>query len=693
MLFTWLFVCWGAVTCRGIQTDQISVSDATSNWWDAHSRCSVKEGSMYTPGSDDIPPDILVRLQPNTYYWIGAMDYRVWIWTDDDSPLYKYAGFLPLRDVTQTSTVDFRDNSVWKCHLNCSSYSSMGMQGNTCYCLRKGYEPVSSSTTEDRCRGNLDELCGNAYGMSVYKLEDISFTQQRGGRCAYVEINDAGLTTYSSSYRDCKGDSRRYACYADDRNSDDCGGSGCVSLSSTRKSWYDADGYCYLVTLTTPVQNNLLRIMPRNRIYWIGLYKSVHRKWMNEKAALKYNGYMYVTDTFPDTLCLTIYKLSNGSTRLFWIACDSDQRWICENVKESTTSTKVTPTSSSSYPSSASTVSEDVSTVPGGHSTNRSSPADAGGFIGLGIGTVLLVLAVLIVVFLLRRQKKLCFEKRNRNQPIHFTSGVENTTYGLAVQAQTGNEAYSVITPPDIDTPSTSSTFPTAIVRPNAHNDNIYINTSQINDGDEYNVLSESDNSKKVMPHGNPYNHLSGPDRGNKSKGDYDTANCVLQTGEATTGMKHMAADTRLSDVASGQNLEEGQYNVLGQHDSPRTVDADAGVYDHVAADEGDYDTAQQGKNPSKVDDTYSHIQRTNTECQENAYDVASKRQPEGCSDATYDHATKIDEEDRDTADYYNTKCLLRDDGNLDGHPGGDDRSDENDQENVYSLAKDISEA
>ncbi|XP_048259309.1 uncharacterized protein LOC125384341 [Haliotis rufescens] len=128
MLLTWLFVFWGAVICRGIQTDQISVSDATSNWWDAHSRCSLEEGNMYTPGSDDIPPDILGRLQPDTYYWIGAMDYLAWIWTEDDSPLYKYAGFLPLHDVTYTWTVDYLDNSVWKCHLECSLYSLMGMR-------------------------------------------------------------------------------------------------------------------------------------------------------------------------------------------------------------------------------------------------------------------------------------------------------------------------------------------------------------------------------------------------------------------------------------------------------------------------------------------------------------------------------------------------------------------------------------
>ncbi|XP_048259774.1 uncharacterized protein LOC125384463 isoform X2 [Haliotis rufescens] len=596
-------------------------------------------------------------------------------------------------DVTYTWAVDYLDNSVWKCHLYCSSYSSMGMQGNTCYCLHEGYGTGSSSTTENRCPGNFDELCGNVDGISVYKLENIRFTQQRGGRCAYVVRTYARLTTYTSSYRACGIQLRRYAYYFDDMNSDDCGGSGCVLLSYDTYTWTGADKKFNLVKLTTPVQNNLQK-MQNNYGYWIGLYKPVHRKWINGQRAPKFNGYKKFSGTDPDTLCLTVYKLRDGSTRLYWIACGLGQRWICENVKESITSTKITPTSLSSHPSSASTVSEDVSTVPGSHSSNRSSPADAGGYIGLGVGSVVLVvLAVLIVVFLLRRQEKLCFERRDGNQPIHFTSGAENTTYGLAVQAQTANGAYSVITPPDIDRTSTSPTVRTAIVRPNAHNDNIYINTSQINDEDEYNVLSESDNSKKVMPHGNPYNHLSGPDRGNKSTGDYDTANCVPQAGEETTGLKHMAADTRLSDVASGQNLEEGQYNVLGQHDSPRTADADAGVYDHVAADEGGCDTAQQGKNPSKVDDTNSHIQRTNTECEEDAYDVASKRQPEGCSDDTYDHATKIDEEDRDTADYHNTKRLLRDDGNLDGHPGGDDRSDENDQENVYSLAKGISDA
>ncbi|XP_071079848.1 uncharacterized protein [Haliotis cracherodii] len=678
MLFTWLFVCWGAVTCRGIQTSRIRILDEPSTWWEAQSQCNVREGRLYTPGSEDIPLDLLNRLQSRTYYWIGAMDYLAWLWTEDFSPLYTYVGFLPLESATAESMVEFLDNSVWKCHLHCSPADSVGMKGTTCYCLKVGYSTTTSMTPENTCPGNLDEKCGNVHGMSVYTLENMSFHQEEDTYCAYVERWNKDLSIHTSTFEDCEHNGC-YACFVviDARTY--------VSVSCTRqKSWYAANRTCNLVKLDIYVQSSLLRNRRDFKAYWIGLYKYLHRKWINGKEALKYDG--YPGSVFSDTMCLGVYKQKNGGKRLYWRPCSEQRRFICEDETKSPPQGGVGTTDG--------VHSTEVTTPLAGRkdAMNSSSNLQAGGFIGLGIGCVLLVLSILIVV-VVRRQKKLCFKTKSGNQPIHFTSGAENTTYGLVVQAQTGNEAYSVITPPDIDRTSTSSTFPTAIVRPNAHNDNIYINTSQITDEDEYNVLSESDNSKKVMPHGNPYNHLSGPDRGNKSKGDYDTANCVPQTGEATTGLKNTTADTRLCDVASGQNLEEGQYNVLGQHDSPRTVDADAGVYDHVAADEGDYDTGLQGKNPSKVDDTYSHIQRTNTECQEDAYDVASKRQPEGCSDDTYDHATKIDEEDRDTADYYNTKCLLRDDGNLDGHPGGDDRSDGIDQENVYSLAKDTSDA
>ncbi|XP_048259311.1 uncharacterized protein LOC124134889 [Haliotis rufescens] len=674
MLLTWLFVCWGAVICLGIQSSRIRLMDEPSTWWEAQSRCNVK-GRLYTPGSEDIPLDLLNRLQLGTYYWIGAMDYLAWLWTEDFSPLYTYAGFLPLESVTAESMVEFLDNSVWKCHRHCSQADSVGMKETTCYCLKVGYSTTTSMAPESTCPGNLDEKCGNVQGMSVYRLENTTFDQEPDKYCAYAIRRGGDHSIHSST---CENKGRCQACIVSDPSTH-------VNIHCWRKSWNDAARTCHLVKLNTAVQNGLLSLTSTITRYWIGLYKYTHRQWINGEDALEYDEYRGSASS--DTMCLGVYKQKNGGKRLYWRPCSEQRRFICEDETKSQPQGGVGTTDG--------VHSTEVTTPLAGRkdAMNSSSNPQAGGFIGLGIGCGLLVLAILIVVVVLRRQKKLCFKTKSGNQPIHFTSVTENTTYGLAVQAQTANGAYSVITPPDIDRTSTSSTVQTAIVRPNAHNDNIYINTSQINDEDEYNVLSESDNSKKAMPHGNPYNHLSGPDRGNESKGDYDTANCVPQAGEETTGLKNTTADTRLSDAASSQNLEEGQYNVLGQHDSPRTVDADAGVYDHVAADEGDCDTTQQGKNPSKVDDTYSHIQRTNTECEEDAYDVASKRQPERCSDDTFDHATKVDEEDRDKADYYNTKCLLRDDGNLDGHPGGDDRSDENDQENVYSLAKGISDA
>ncbi|XP_046583582.1 uncharacterized protein LOC124290801 [Haliotis rubra] len=224
--------------------------------------------------------------------------------------------------------------------------------------------------------------------------------------------------------------------------------------------------------------------------------------------------------------------------------------------------------------------------VHGVYIPTSSSPE--GSFIGLGVGCLLIVLTVLIVVYLLRRQKKLCFEGGDGNRPKHIASATDNTIHGLAAHAQNESEAYAVITIPDAtDGTPESSTVLTAIARPSVHSDIICINNAQINDENEYNVLSTSNNSKIPVRHENPYNHLSGPDGRNMYKGDYDTANFVPQTEEVTTGLQNTVTHPQLSDESSGQVLEEDQYNVLGQHDSPRTVDAVAGLYDLVATDEG----------------------------------------------------------------------------------------------------------
>ncbi|XP_046578478.1 uncharacterized protein LOC124286173 [Haliotis rubra] len=128
MLFACLLVCCGAVLCQGKETSRIQIINERDNWWEAQRRCKDNGGKLYTPGSDDIPEKLVENLQSDTYYWIGAMSYRAWLWTVDSSPLFTYAGFLPLGSVTVEPKGTYLDNSVWKCHLHCSPAYSVGMK-------------------------------------------------------------------------------------------------------------------------------------------------------------------------------------------------------------------------------------------------------------------------------------------------------------------------------------------------------------------------------------------------------------------------------------------------------------------------------------------------------------------------------------------------------------------------------------
>ncbi|XP_046578236.1 uncharacterized protein LOC124285974 [Haliotis rubra] len=462
MLFTWLLVCWGAVLCQGIETSRIHIFNERDNWWKAQSRCKDKGGKLYTPGTDDIPAELVENLQSKTYYWIGAMRYWAWIWTVDDSPLFTYAGFLPVGSVTVEPKGTYLDNSVWKCHLHCSPAYSVGMKGTTCYCLKEGYNTTKSMLSENSCPGNFEERCGNIKGMSVYKLENMTFNQEEDTYCAYVD--DTDLSIHTRTYYDCKKVKGCYACFT-------LFGANTSISCRHQKSWYAAWMTCDLVKLNTSARTSLLGSSSTTTTYWIGLYKYLHRRWINGETALKYNGRRGALSS--DTRCLIVYKQRNGGKRLYWRPCSEKREFLCEDA------------------------------TAGRKDARKPSinPA-AGCFIGLGVGCVLLVLTVLIVVCLLRRHKKLCFEKSDGNQPIHFTSAAENITYGLASHAHTESEAYAVISLPDTtDATSATSTVPPAIVRPSVHSDNININNAQVNDENEYNVLSTSNNSKVPVSH------------------------------------------------------------------------------------------------------------------------------------------------------------------------------------------------
>ncbi|XP_046578441.1 uncharacterized protein LOC124286138 [Haliotis rubra] len=256
---------------------------------------------------------------------------------------------------------------------------------------------------------------------------------------------------------------------------------------------------------------------------------------------------------------------------------------------------------------------------------------------------------------------------------MHIITATQNTTSDLKVPPQTNASAYTDITLADMtDVKPMSSAVPMATVRPRVQN---YDNTFH-SDGDEndYNVLSPPGKHHAPGTPRKPINNLPGP-----VKGDYDTAQAWSQR-HGSTGLNELgpSAATRAPENCQGDN------DVVGQHDS----EGDPEVYDHLRDGEGDHATSQQGKTPREMDESYSHIGRTNKGFDDNAYDVASVRQTEDRRDDTYNHTDSVKDNPGDTNDYYNTRSLFRDNNESLG------RQDEiPDNTDVYSRAKRISDA
>lgn len=102
-----------------------------------------------------------------------------------------------------------------------------------------------------------------------------------------------------------------------------------------------------------------------------------------------------------------------------------------------------------------------------------------------------------------------------------------------------------------------------------------------------------------------------------------------------------------------GTNVES-EYNSLSAK-----VKGAAGLYDHVDATEGNYDTMQQGGNARNTDESYSRIGKINKKFEEGAYDTTNTELVVDRFDDTYSHTSETDNK---TSDYYNTRSVVRDD-------------------------------
>ncbi|XP_067681891.1 uncharacterized protein [Haliotis asinina] len=681
-----LIVCFVvcSVHCGYTTTHEkyIYLNNSRLNWWDARANCQINGGDLFVPVTEPQPSRQSGTRNRSTYYWLGAMKYSTWIWTEDGSPLYRNSRPSTLPDDMEAS-ITFPNNSVYTCHRHCGRNThTLGLSRDRCFCLDDEYD-VSSSNSGDceggePCPGNPDEVCGDANRMSVYNRHLASIPTEIG-RCGYAVKDDNSLTI--SLDNNCR-TNRKYACYegtATGWSCYPCRGKVCVSC--WKRTWAGANDRCKLVKLNSSSVEDLKGVMSRDTKYWIGLVYTSNRKWITGHEVSAYD-----EGTSSEPHCLAMSFMTWYAPQLSWKSCSVQYASICEVVrpKTSTTTTTTTATVTTTMtpqpsPATATTASETPTHQPTGNvptftdksEVGRSEPVIASNGtqtgVSIGLGCVVLILIVIILILLLMRQNKLCFKRKSNEQSVHFNTATQNTTSDLEVPAQTTTAAYTDIEIAYMsDVKPMSSAVPMAAVRPRIQN---YDNTFH-SDGDEnnYSVLSQPGKHQAPVTHGKPINNLPEHD-----KGDYDTAQAWGQ-GAGSTGLNN----SEPSAVTRAPRISQDDNDVVGQHDPGGTAE----MYDHFR------DGERQGKTPREVDDSYSHIGRTNKGFDKNAYDVASTRQTEDRRDDTYNHTDSVKGNPGDNNDYYNTKCLFRDNNESLGR-----QHDIQDNGAVYTLAKRVSDA
>ncbi|XP_046578674.1 uncharacterized protein LOC124286353 isoform X2 [Haliotis rubra] len=339
-----------------VTTLDLYIRDDVSSWTEARSACS---GDLYVPNDDSVPSSVSAKMLLNTYYWIGAIQYSTWIWTQDNTPLYNYIGLrtLPLGRLPSTSNAW---NSVHNCHVHCGEDCTvLGLRMNACYCLCTD-EDVSlpDVSTEVKCPGNWDEKCGNNSGLSVYKLEGIKFRPTEGGQCVYAERSGVAASFSQVNQTLCDR-RRRYACSANSTSwmYGRCSGGICITQRQYQKNWVDASAACSLVKVTPSNKDNFTLAMHTGVevTYWIGLSRPLSSKWINGTMFARYG------TAFPDStgpMCLAMIANRGLNIDRLWVPCEMRHRSVCEIA----TTSSIPPTTSSS--STTTSEIETTSSIP-----------------------------------------------------------------------------------------------------------------------------------------------------------------------------------------------------------------------------------------------------------------------------------------------------------------------------------------
>ncbi|XP_046578244.1 uncharacterized protein LOC124285980 isoform X2 [Haliotis rubra] len=529
------------------------------------------------------------------YYWMGAIAYSTWKWTDG-SPFYKYVGYStePLSDGYHVD-----GNSASRCHLMCEEDEPFGLRGETCFCGVSDQVQMTWNQTEVRCPGNYDERCGNQDGLSVYRTGEIAFDADDKDMCVYAELKWFGKETkyYSSSCDTSRSAACKNGTVLNELRSSTDSGNKCsksVCVHHTPNQWDEANRTCNLVTVTSTNKKDLhnameytYRLDEEKYTYWIGLRRGYVKKWLNGSDVLD-----SVHPYTADKLCLS----TTGTSLFRWEDCSKKTLpTICESASPkmtrsttssvlhttlqsidtgtSTTMTTTTTTTMSVLTSQASRVVIQQTTEPFSDKHDQGNN-NMGLYYGLSVLGVVSVAVVITLLLVLYKQKRCCFASAPVDPKVNSLPlvSMDNNLYLCTMDVQTEQGA---------------------VLEPSATANGNCVD-------DEYDLLGQNKRGCANEETGNaaagkPVSHHDG-------RGAYDR-------------------------VLKGQNIQDETYDHGRENGTVRKGDD---VYDHA----GDKCTVRKG------DDVYDHAGDNGTVRKgDDVYDHAGAKGTVRKGDDVYDHA------------------------------------------------------
>ncbi|KAL5010421.1 hypothetical protein ScPMuIL_012726 [Solemya velum] len=294
-------------------------------WPDARADCVARGGTLATLKDLNAFYDYTqarnITIQRSDEVWIGgALIDKGWEWLSGEDDGEKGGGKLHehegcFKPAYVTGGVIFHDNSAEKCFKKCKFKGAIGLKKNICICEKdiESVLEVDKPLCNLPCEGNLHELCGGIFAISIYQANNRTVNWAQGEpksfkACAFIrKSEDGGSLEWYSSVCETR---IRYLCQF--ANNSKCGTENkCFRWSSSPDTWENAKKYCEYeggqLAEVDSTQETIPKMPPTE--FWIGLQRIRRWDWMDGVPMDMLSFHANSRHPNPKKTCAAVHKI------------------------------------------------------------------------------------------------------------------------------------------------------------------------------------------------------------------------------------------------------------------------------------------------------------------------------------------------------------------------------------------------